>query len=108
MKVESMNEKSEYFCVSFCLEMLSKAVRIAVPIIIATITTILIVAVVIAVVTTNDDEIQELGNIHRYTVCTPKFFLKRTKVKLKRCQDSVFTKKFRFQRISSKRILDKK
>ena len=59
-----MNKKSEYFCVSFCLEMVSKAVRIAAPIIIATITTILIVAVVIAVVTSDDDQIQELGNIH--------------------------------------------
>ena len=67
-----MNKKSEYFCVSFCLEMLSKAVRIAAPIIITTITTILIVAVVIAVVSTNGDQIQELGNINRYTVCTPK------------------------------------
>ena len=82
MKVESMNEKSEHFCVSFCLEMLSKAVRIAVPIIIATITTILIIAVVIAVVTTNDDQIQELGNIHRYTVCTPKIGCLKVKSKI--------------------------
>ena len=34
--------------------------------------------------------------------------IKKTKVKLKRCQDSTFTKKFMFQSISNQRILDKK